>query len=639
VGPTDLVVALVGNPNVGKSTVFNRLTRSHAETANYPGKTVEVAVGEAHARGKRLALVDLPGAYSLIPDSEDQQVVRDFLSQEDTSAVIVVADATNLARNLYLVLEVLDLGLPVVLAANLVDEAERRGLFLDAHRLAERLDVEVVPTVATKGQGLDGLLTAAIRAAAQGPLERPWYGDAIEEAVAAVESKLPREAVPPRMNLRGAALLLLEGDSALAAAVRGTPLQARAGGLAAAIPKARHSLAEDISRECVVRRQAEAPIADRLWHVITSPTWGLGILVGILLAIFLFVYSLGGFLATAFTDAWAAFVSPPMDAALRALAGDTVLARVLIWGLDAGIGAALAVGIPYVFAFYLVLAFLEDSGYLNAAAFLSDRVMHRFGLHGRAVIPIVAGLGCNVPAIMGTRVLGTRRERLIAATLVTLVPCSARSAVIFGAVGFYLGMGPALLVFAIQLGVVVLAGSLLNRVVPGRSAGLVMEVFPLRLPRAPDLLRKTWWRFRSYVTMALPIVVAGSAILGALFESGAMWSLSAPLSPVVTAWLGLPSVAGLALLFAVLRKELALQLLVALGTIAYGGGAANLTSFLTPIQLVVFAVVATIYVPCIATVAALARELGWRASLGISAFTIALALAVGGLALRVLPFP
>jgi len=367
---------------------------------------------------------------------------------------------------------------------------------------------------------------------------------------------------------------------------------------------------------------------------VTSPVLGLVSLAAVLLSIFLFVFFVGGFLATVFTDGWTAVASPPIGAALRAVAGDTVTARVLAWGFDAGIGAALAVGIPYVLTFYFVLAFLEDSGYLNAAAFLSDRTMHRFGLHGRAVIPLVAGLGCNVPAIMGTRVLATRRERLIASTLITLVPCSARGAVIFGAVGFYLGFVPALLVFGLQLGLVVLAGIALNRVVPGRSVGLVMEVFPLRRPTLPDVARKTWWRFQSYLTMALPVVVAGSIVLGVLYETGAMWALSAPLAPVVAGWLGLPAVAGLALVFAVLRKELALQLLVALAAVQYGAGAASLASFMTPDQLIVFAIVATIYVPCIATVAALARELGWKSSFIVSTFTIALALAVGGLAAR-----
>lgn len=621
---------------MGKSSVFNRLTGSRAGTANYPGKTVEVASGRWERNGLRVALLDLPGTYAVLPSSEDQKAARDLLVEDPPDAVIVVVDTTNLARNLYLVLNVLDLGLPVVLAANLLDEAERKGLFLDAHRLSERMDVPVVPTVATKGQGLHDLVPAAARAAKTGPLERPWYGEELEARVAKVADSLPPEAVSRRITRRGAALLLLEGDPGMGLAVRGTPAAADVGALAETVARARHALAEDIARECVRVAAAEPRLADRLWHRVTSPVAGLAILVAILLGIFAFVYFVGGFLATAFTDAWSAYASPPIDAALRRLAGDTALARTLIWGLDAGIGAALAVGIPYVLTFYFVLAFLEDSGYLNAAAFLSDRMMHRFGLHGRAIIPIVAGLGCNVPAIMGTRVLATRRERLLASTLVTLVPCSARSAVIFGAVGFFLGLGPALAVFAAQLAVVVLAGIALNRMVPGRSTGLVMEVFPLRRPTLPDVARKTWWRFEAYLRMAVPIVVAGSLLLGALYETGAMWALAEPLSPVVSLWLGLPAVAGLALLFAVLRKELALQLLVALAAVQYGAGAASLASFMTPAQLIVFALVATIYVPCVATVAALARELGGRAALEISAFTVALALGVGGLSIRAL---
>ncbi len=635
-GTADLTIALAGNPNVGKSSVFNRLTRSRADTANYPGKTVEVSAGVSEWRERRVVVLDLPGTYSVLPASEDQRIARDVLVDGAPDAVIVVVDTTNLARNLYLVLSVLDLGRPVVLAANLLDEAERKGLFLDAHRLAERLDVPVVPTVATRGQGLHDLVPEAARIARKGPLERPWYGEAIEGEAEAVAAALPDGAVPAGITRRGAALLLLEGDPGMAKAVRGTALEHHAGRLAEPTARARHALAADVARECVRVAAAEPRLADRVWYWVTSPVLGLGILVAVLLGIFAFVYFVGGFLAIAFTDAWAAFASPPIDAALRSVAGDGAVGRTLIWGLDAGIGAALAVGIPYVLTFYFVLAFLEDSGYLNAAAFLSDRTMHRFGLHGRAVIPIVAGLGCNVPAIMGTRVLGTRRERLLASTLVTLVPCSARTAVIFGAVGFYLGLGPALAVFGAQLGVVVLAGVALNRVVPGRSTGLVMEVFPLRRPTLPDVLRKTWWRFEAYVRMALPIVVVGSLVLGALYETGAMWALANPLSPVVSVWLGLPAVAGLALLFAVLRKELALQLLVALAAIQFGAGASSLASFMSPVQLVVFALVAAIYVPCVATVAALARELGWRAALEISAFTIALALAVGGLALRVL---
>ncbi len=606
------------------------------ETANYPGTTVDVAAGECESSGKQILLLDLPGAYSVLPTTEDQRIARDALVEGRPDAIIVVVDTTNLARNLYLVLSILDLGLPVVLAANLVDEAEKKGLFLDAYRLSERLDVPVVPTVATKGQGLHVLLPEAARVAARGPLERPWYGETVESEVMEVAKALPAEGIPAKLSRRAAALLLLEGDTRIADGLVGTGMEGHAGRLAEPIAQARHGLAADIARECLRSADAEPTFADRAWNRVTSPIVGMALLAFVLLGIFAFVFFVGGYLATAFTEVWGAVASPGIDGVFLALAGDTSVAQVLIWGFDEGIGAALAVGIPYVLTFYFVLALLEDSGYLNAAAFLSDRTMHRFGLHGRAVIPIVAGLGCNVPAIMGTRVLATRRERVLASTLITLVPCSARSAVIFGAVGFFVGFIPALLVFGVQLAVIVVVGTLLNRVVPGRSTGLVMEVFPLRRPSLPNVGRKTWWRFESYLTLALPIVVVGSLVLGALYETGAMWVLSDPLAPVLSGWLGLPSVAGLALIFAILRKELALQLLVALASVEIGTGALSLNAFMTPIQLVVFAIVATIYVPCIATVAALARELGWRASLEIAAFTVGLAVLVGGVAYRLL---
>jgi ferrous iron transport protein B len=310
--------------------------------------------------------------------------------------------------------------------------------------------------------------------------------------------------------------------------------------------------------------------------------------------------------------------------------------RTLLWGFDAGLQAALAVGIPYVLTFYFLLALLEDSGYLSSVAFLADQAMRRLGLHGRAIIPLVAGAGCNVPAIIGTRVLASLRERTIASTLVVLVPCSARTAVILGAVSLYLGWKPAVAAFAIVGVLVVLAGLGLNRVMPGESDGLVIEMFPFRWPHFATSAKKTWYRFREFVFVAMPIVLIGSLGLGALYETGYIWALSAPMAPVVQGWLGLPAVAGLTLIFAVLRKELALQLLVALAITQYGSHASSLSAFLAPRQIFVYALVNTIYVPCAATIAALGKELGWKRAAGITTFTIALALVVGGLVDRLL---
>jgi len=262
--------------------------------------------------------------------------------------------------------------------------------------------------------------------------------------------------------------------------------------------------------------------------------------------------------------------------------------------------------------------------------------MHKLGLHGRAAIPLVAGAGCNVPAIMGTRVLATMRERILASTLICLMPCSARTAVIAGAVSKYVGWGPAVLIYLIVAGIGFLAGWGLNRVLPGRSTGLVMEMFPFRAPSFPKMLKRTWYRFKDFLFVATPVVLIGSFILGLIYETGLLWAFTVPLQPVVEGWLGLPAVAGLTLIFAVLRKELALQLLVALAMAKYGSGVTDLLQFMDRGQIFTYALVNTLYIPCIATIAVLAKELGWRRALLISAFTILLALSTGGIVHRLL---
>jgi ferrous iron transport protein B len=286
----------------------------------------------------------------------------------------------------------------------------------------------------------------------------------------------------------------------------------------------------------------------------------------------------------------------------------------------------------------VLLAILEDSGYMNSIAFLVDALMRRLGLHGRAAIMLLAAAGCNVPAIMGTRVLTTRRERIIASTLVVLMPCSARIVVIAGGVALLVGWQSAAVLLLISFGVLIAVGLGLNRLLPGHSDDLVMEMFPFRTPALKTVIRKTWHRFKEFVMMAMPIVLIGSFVMGALYETGTIWAFSAPLAPVVEGWLGLPSIAGLTLLFAVLRKELALQFLVTLALVQYGAGADNLLMFMTPQQLFVYALVNTLYLPCIATFAVLRKELGTRTALGIAGFTIGLAVVIGGIANHALAF-
>ncbi len=654
-GEVQMTIALAGNPNVGKSSLFNRLTGMGVVTANYPGKTVDVNVGVTHFQDMVLGVIDLPGTYALEPVSEDQWVARQALLDGRPDAVIAVVDATNMARNLYLTLQLLDLGLPVVVALNLMDEAERQGLAVDPALLAKHLGVPVVPTVAVRGLGLDLVIAKAVETAwaAESAGRRGLrYGRDVEEQIDALAAYLEAEEVTPPFGLspRATAILLLEGDEE---ALRWAEQQPRGAAILVEVRSAaaeiserhgepaplrltreRHGLAGAIAQAAQARGRARRSLQERVWHLTTAPLTGIPILLLMLLSLFAILFSVGNFLSDLLSGLWAAWASPPIQAALAWILGDGFFARGLVWGFDAGINAALAVGIPYVLIFYLLLSAFEDTGYLNAAAFLTDPLLHRVGLHGRAIIPLVAAAGCNVPAVMATRTLTTMRERVICATLICFVPCSARTAVISGAVSRYLGWGPAIGLFVIVAAVGTAAGWGLNRVVPGRRTGLVMEMFPFRLPSIRNLLRRTWFRFKEFVFVAAPVVVSGSLLLGGLYESGLMWRLAAPLSPVTSWWLGLPAVTGLTLLFGILRKELALQLLVTLAMVQYGRGAADLLHFMTMKQLFVYALVNALFIPCLATIAVLARELAWRRTLLIALFNIVVALGVGGLVSR-----
>ncbi len=642
-----VLVCLAGNPNVGKSSLFNALTGAAAETAHCAGVTTEACAVSVRWGERQVEVVDLPGAYSLEGgQGADQHVARSALLARRPDVVVAVADATNLARSLYLPLQLVDLGFRVVVAVNLADEARRRRRPVAADALARELGVPVVATVAPHGEGVAELeaavLLAASSSSARGrPRGTPLPASA-DERVAALASALAGRGTVGGLSVlgltpRAAALSVFEGDAEIADAV---DLEDIGGltladdGLALAIAQARHAE----TRRLAAAAQAPATEAgDVLWRLSTAPRTGIPILIAVLAAMFICLFVVGDFLAGLLTGVWTATISPAVTSLTTSLFGDGTLGRIVLWGVDGGILATLAVGIPYILTFYFILALVEDSGYMNAAAFLSDRFMHRFGLHGRAVVPLIAAGGCNVPAIIATRSLASRRERVIASTLATLMPCSAATAVIIGAVAGVAGWQYALLTYAVIFAVMVLAGLGLNRLLPGTESAFVMEMFPFRRPVLRQVAGKTWRRFREFVWDAAPIIVLGSMALGALYETGAIWRFTEPLAPIVEGWLLLPAVAGLTLVFAVLRKELALQLLLVFAAVSAGGAVAGIGSFMTTSQIVTYAIVNAIYIPCLATIAVLTREIGWRNTALVCLGTILLALLVGGIVAHALP--
>jgi ferrous iron transport protein B len=619
------VVALVGRPNVGKSTFLGRVSGGFEETANVPGTTIDVTRREVAVAGRDAILVDLPGTYGLTDRSDGIPVFWELLLDARPDAILAVVDAGDIGRHLPLVLACRDLGVPVVVAANLSDEAAARGITLDTGRLSQLLATPVVRTVGRRGEGVERAMAAAIDQALEHRDGRrtaaflPPYPPAVQRSVRALSAGDP----PPVLRR---AVEAGRVTAVGAATVMG----------AAELEPHRWEVAERWARQVVTQRDVPLTVSERLGRIVTRPWPGLPLFAGITIGVLLLTMLVGTWLATILAEAWAAFVSPGITAVIGALVPVPALASALLWALDSGLLAMLSVGIPFVLCFYLLLATLEDSGYLATTAVLTDRVFNTLGLPGRAAIPVLAATGCNVPAVYGTRVLDTRRERSLAAFLIVLTPCSARSAVVIAALAPFAGPGVALAAFGVVAALTIAAGVAANALVPGTRSPMILELPPLRRPVARQVVHKAWYRFRSFVRMAAPVMLVGSFVVGLLYETGAVAAMGDLAAPVTTGLLGLPPVVGIALALGFLRKELALQLLIVFAVAAYGASATDLSTFLTDGQLFVFAIVTAISIPCVATLTALADELGWRAAGCITGGALGLALLAGAIVARVL---
>ncbi|MBM4248811.1 MAG: ferrous iron transport protein B [Euryarchaeota archaeon] len=633
------VIALVGNANVGKSAIFNQLTGLEQAVGNWPGKTVEKAEGVLLHRGRRIRVIDLPGTYSLLARSEDERITRDFLVGQGADVIINVVDATALERNLYLSVQLLGIGTPVVVALNLVDVARKRGMIVDARRLRRLLGTEVVPTVAVQGTGVHELVDAALRVRNRPRRETPEimrYGPEVERRIGKLEALLgpQRKGVPARW----AAIKLLEGDTRLLRRLsRSRPDLANAVGIlsgelsdihrepaSTVIAAERYALVGRLAREAQdLAPEGRRRGAEWLDSASMHPVWGYVLLIVIMLGILAFISVFGGWAATAIERAFES-VNPGASEWWGALAWN---------GGAVGLYAALGVALGFLLPFYFILSLLENSGYLPRLAFLMDRPCHAMGLHGKAAVPLITAFGCNVPACVGCRIIENRRDRLIATFLSTLVPCSARTAVILGIVGTFMGPLWAMALYLVDFAIIIGLGRLLHRTMRGASVGIIMEIPPYRWPVPRLVARQAWARFRPFLVTAVPLIVLGSLAIECLRLAHALDEITAWMEPVTVAWLGLPAFTGVLFILGILRKEAAVVLLASVA------GTVNIPSVMTPVQMFVFALVIMLYIPCIATIAALGREVGWRTAGLITAAEIGLAILAGGLAFRLLsPF-
>jgi ferrous iron transport protein B len=632
-----LTIALAGNANVGKSVIFNQLTGSHQTIGNWPGKTVERAEGTLRFDGYEATIVDLPGIYSLSTFSLEELVTREYIAREKPDVIINVISAAVLERNLFFTLQLMEMEMPMVVCLNQMDVAETKGIMIDSRKLEAALGVPVVPTVAARGEGMRELVEKALEVARSQPPRQSTlkFGDGVAATVEELTRLIRAELLQLDYPARWVAIKLLEGDTPIRELVgpRSPRVIEAAEALArriedtyqqphfAAMASERYALASRLAHDAQRLEVAKPRLADHLDRLSTHRVFGYVTAFAVLAFLLIWTFTVGNLLSGLLTRAFSFFqpVNPQVSGAIISI----------IWnGIFGGFVAGVTLVIPYVVPFYLVLAMIEDSGILTRVAFMMDSAMHQMGLHGKAVIPLILGYGCNVPAIYATRIMGTRRERLLAAFAITFAPCTARTIIILGLVAVLVGIPWALGLYIIDLLIMFAAVKVAAKAVPGELTGLIMEMHAFKAPSLSVVARQTWSRTKSLIFMVFPIYMAGTALVQGLYAYGWLEPVNKALSFLTVGWLGLPLAAGILLIFGVVRKELVLLMAVAI----FG---ANLAGYLSPVQLIVLALVGTVY-PCLATIGALVREFGGKAALAIIAANIAVAVLVGGVAAKLL---
>jgi len=559
-------ILLMGNPNVGKSAVFSRLTGVHIISSNYPGTTVTYTSGFMKLGNQRAEVIDVPGTYTLEPTCEAEEIAAKMLNSGDV--VINIVNAVNLERNLYLTLQLLEKNIPVVVCLNMWDDTRHRGVSIDLASLEEKLGVPVIPTSAITGQGIKELVEAITQARTP---------------------DLPEKTRDERWALIGKIV-----DSAQT------------------ITHRHHRWFEHLEDASV------------------KPLPG-GIIAAVILAAsFAVIRFVGESLIGYVMDPLFETLWKPLMMKLSAVLGGHGLAHAVLVGklfsgeidfvqsfgmLTSGLYVPFAMVLPYILAFYLVLGLLEDTGYLPRLAILLDTALHHLGLHGYAIVPTLLGFGCNVPAILSTRVLESERERFIAATLVAIaIPCASAQAMIFGLLGRFGGYYIAV-VYGTLFIVWLVLGTILNRLMKGFSPELLLEIPPYRLPPTKLVFQKLWIRTRGFLIEAVPIILAAVFVINILFSAGIFTIIAKISAPLVTGPLGLPEESVTAIVIGFLRKDAALGMLA--------------VSTMDPKQLVIGSVVLTMFFPCIATFVVLLRELGVKNMIKSTALMITSAFTVG----------
>ena len=608
-------IALLGNPGAGKSLIFNQLTGLGIEVNRYPGSSVCLECGNVCYKKEKIEIVDLPGIYSLDGSSEEEILVRKFLEQAGADVIVAILDASKLERSLYLFTQVAEFSPRIIAVLNMIDEAEKQGLIIDVDTLSARLGVPVLLTAASEGRDIDRILPLALGSSRVVSLEVP-YDHHIEAALKSLEKTMGTPRYKNLLALQGTGEdpMLLDSAGAVAHEIE---LRHRMS-VRQIIATNRHNLSRKIAASAV--SQGDRKKTYDLDSLLTRVFPGVPILCAILFFLLLTVFVIGSWMQEIIVQTFTTYIIVPFVALELPPLLERIGFSVLV-ALEAGLGIAF----PFIFTFYVGLSLIEDTGYMTRAAFLADRAMHRLGLHGEAIIPMVIGFGCTVPAVMSLRILKTRREKTIAAFLITLVPCSARTVVIAGIVAAFVGIAWAFSIYLIVFVLIIITAILLSRITPGEQFGMIVEMSVLRRPQARLVLAKSWLRIKEFLFIAMPLLIITSIALGLFQYFGLTDAFEQLVAPITVTLLGLPEYAATALLFGIFRKELAFE------TLAILAGTADLGSVMTAGQLYTFAIVTVLFIPCISTIAVLYRQLGARIAILISVYSVFLGLLVGAI--------
>lgn len=641
---SDQKIALVGNPNVGKSVLFGFLTGSYVTVSNYPGTTVEITRGKytgqnGSGAGPTKTLIDTPGINNLIPSSEDELVTRDILINESPEHVLQVIDTKNLRRGLLITLQLAEMGVPFSVCLNMLDEAESRGISVDTDHLGRLLGVDVIGTIATRKQGLD-----EVRRILTTPRKSHFslqYTDHIEQSVARIQELIPSKKTGISVSVRSIALMLLAGDTSLYDLLEEKisseviqQIRDIVAETSAIYPESLHNIITRIRLDESQRLMQEVMTSESVsseswtqkigrWSM--HPAWGIPFLLGVLFLMYEFVGVFGAGTLVDFleTTVFGNYISPWVTKAVEWLIPLPFFQDMLVgeYGLlTMALSYSVAIVLPIVGTFFLAFGILEDSGYLPRLAVMVNRIFKMIGLNGKAILPMVLGLGCDTMATLTTRILDSKKERVIVTLLLALgVPCSAQLGVILGMLGG-LSLGASALWGSIVLGVLFLVGYLSSKVVKGRGSDFVLELPPIRRPTLSNIFIKTLARIEWYLREAVPLFFIGTFILFIFDKLHLLKVIQNVASPVVSGFLGLPAQATDAFLIGFLRRDF---------------GAAGLfdlakQGMLDPNQVLVSLVAITLFMPCIANLLMIVKERGVKTAIYMSAFILPFALLISG---------